>query len=143
VVDVFGGTDAKAVDSPGAPARDGGSLRLNAGNQVVWDDRTGGRSVRATEPERAVAWRSGRLEYIDEPLANVVSDVNRYGSRQIRIEDAEAGRLAYTGTVFTGMLDEWLRALPSEFPVRIITDDSSVTIIPSDSVRSQTPPGRP
>ena len=88
IVDVYGEAGNKSGSSSASPAPGGnGLLRLSAGNQVVWDERTGERTVRATEPERAVAWRTGRLEYIDEPLAAVVSDVNRYGSRQIDIRE--------------------------------------------------------
>jgi transmembrane sensor len=145
IVDVYGetGTTGNGA-STSSSAGGSGLLRLSAGNQVVWDEHTGERTVRATEPERAVAWRTGRLEYIDEPLAAVVSDVNRYGSRQIVIWEPGIGRLTYTGTVFTGMLNEWLQALPSEFPVRVITHGNSVTIVSSsEPMQAENPAAGP
>jgi len=143
IVDIYG-DDAGGAVTASRVSGGAGLLRLSAGNQVVWDERTGERIVRSTDPERAVAWRSGRLEYIDEPLAGVVADVNRYGSRQIVIQDRGIGQLIYTGTVFTAMLDEWLQALPSEFPVRVIEHGSSVRIVPStEPMQAENPSARP
>jgi transmembrane sensor len=109
-----------------------GSLRLTAGNEVTWVVGTGKRIVRATDPERALAWRYGRLEYIDEPLSAVIADVNRYSARKLIINDPALTRLTYTGTVLIGSVDEWLHALPGEFPIKVIPADSSFSIVASE-----------
>jgi transmembrane sensor len=138
VVTVAEGTvDIYAAEAVGqVPAGQGsgiaGALRLTAGNEVTWVIATGKRIVRATDPERALAWRYGRLEYIDEPLSAVVSDVNRYSSRKLVIQDPALAHLTYTGTVLIGSVDEWLRAMPREFPVKVISNDSSIAIVASE-----------
>ena len=115
------GADRSAVSVSGA-------LRLSAGNEVTWVVATGERIVRATDAERALAWRVGRLEFIDEPLAAVVADINRYSSRKLVIRDPATARLTYTGTVLIGSIDEWLRAMPDEFPIKVIASETLVTI---------------
>ncbi|WP_129774662.1 FecR family protein [Peristeroidobacter soli] len=95
------------------------SMRVSAGNEARWTDENTAASVRATNPARALAWREGRLEYIDEPLAAVLADINRYSHRRVVVEQGAADGLAFTGTVFAVSVDEWLRALPGEFPVQL------------------------
>jgi transmembrane sensor len=130
-VDIDADRVPTAADQPAA-------LRLSAGNEFVWDQSTGRHAVRATRSERALAWRSGRLEYIDEPLDAVITDVNRYSARHIVIQDPRIGRLTYTGTVFIGMVDEWLAALPSAFPIRLVSGSDSVAIAsPTGAAQSQ------
>jgi len=139
-VDVYAGdANEQRSDSPAA----GGALRLTAGNEVTWVVGTGKRVVRATDPERALAWRYGRLEYIDEPLSAVVADVNRYSSRKLIIDDPSVARLTYTGTVLIGSIDEWLRAMPEEFPIKVIAEDSSFAIVPTAHIETAPPARKP
>lgn len=98
------------------------SMRVSAGNEVRWLDETTPASVRTVDPARALAWREGRLEYIDEPLAAVLADINRYSQRHVVVEPGVADDLAFTGTVFAVSVDEWLQALPGEFPVQLVPD---------------------
>jgi transmembrane sensor len=65
-------------------------------------------------------------------LSAVVSDVNRYSSRKLVIQDPALAHLTYTGTVLIGSVDEWLRAMPREFPVKVISNDSSIAIVASE-----------
>lgn len=105
------------VTSPTGGADSRGRIQVTEGYQLVWDD--GGKEMKlaATDGASAVGWRSGRLEYFGEPLWAVVANVNRYSSQPIRVEGAEIGELQFTGTVFTGATDDWVRMLPQAFPV--------------------------
>jgi len=96
------------------------TMRVSAGNEARWAATSTLASIRAVDPTHALAWREGRLEYIDEPLAGVLADINRYAHRRVVIEAGAADGLAFTGTVFAVSVDEWLRALPGEFPVRLV-----------------------
>jgi ferric-dicitrate binding protein FerR (iron transport regulator) len=62
----------------------------------------------------------------------VVADVNRYSSRKLIISDPAVARMTYTGTVLIGSIDEWLRAMPGEFPIKVIAADSSVSLVSSE-----------
>ena len=94
-------------------------LELRAGQQVVFEGSTDTLRVREAAPETMSAWRSGRLEYIGEPLKYVVADINRYSKRPIVIEDPAIGELLVTGTVFERDIDAWLRSAADILPVSI------------------------
>ncbi|MDO6693646.1 FecR domain-containing protein [Aliiglaciecola sp. 3_MG-2023] len=77
----------------------------------------------------AIAWRTGNLQYLTEELRYVVEDINRYSKVPISLTDSKVGGLAYSGTIFTNKIDNWLESLPVAFPVKIIRlTDGSVII---------------
>lgn len=109
-----------------------GDWRVGAGYQVVYDSRIHEVRLSAVDPKHALGWREGRLEYIDEPLDAVVTDVNRYSLRPIKVRDAEIGQLMFTGTVFIDSIDEWLTGIQSTFPLRaLITTDNQILLVSS------------
>ena len=105
-------------------------ITLNAGNEVTWFTGTGKRVVRAMAPDRALAWREGRLDYVNETLATVVADLNRYSNTRVIIRDPRLEQMTYTGTVFIQSLDEWLQAMPSEFPIKVVRENAQVALEP-------------
>jgi transmembrane sensor len=139
---VEGIVDVSVVDPAGAAPRSPAdpsqrsNLRVNAGNEVTYDTRSGESTLRTTEPDRTSTWREGRLDYIDAPLRRVVSDLNRYSYANINVPDPEVGRLTYTGTVLLRSIDEWLQAMPKEFPIEVVRKDGEVLIIRSASFDS-------
>lgn len=104
------------LDAP----RDAAPLEAGVGEQLVYS-ASERRIVRAVEvdPEVATAWRQGVLKFVHAPLDQVVADLNRYSRRPIRLGDARLAELRYTGTVFSGQLDDWLEAMSDVFPVRV------------------------
>lgn len=135
IVDVYppdaAGTNAASTES--ASRR----IRVRAGSQVDWARGAAHPLVTSVDPARALAWRQGRLEFIDQPLSEVVIEVNRYAPRPVEIADEQAAALAYTGTVLTRATDEWLMALPANFPVRLINDNGRIVIAHSPSARDR------
>jgi transmembrane sensor len=117
---------------PGETQR--GILEISAGQMVSYDPGKSGMTVGSITPEQATAWRSDRLEFIDEPLTVVVANVNRYSNRPLHIADTDLGKLSYTGSVRTDAIDSWLGALPQVFPLRVNKDSKQVTL--SDAERS-------
>lgn len=109
------------------PAR---KLILDAGQEFKWDAGSARTYVAKIDRGAAASWRSGRLEYVKEPLGVVMADVNRYASRRIEIADAAIADLEFTGTVSTGSVDDWLDALPQAFPLVLETQSDRVVIRP-------------
>ena len=106
------------------------SLLAPAGHQVVYDAaQHAGPSLRVVDPAATTAWQQGRLEYIEEPLVSVIANLNRYSSRHILVRDADLSGLAYTGTIEVQSIDEWLRALPLIFPLRVASGDDGQVVI--------------
>lgn len=108
--------------------QDAAPVRAGAGSQVAWHVGTGQRREETTSDEpvvtsvattMAMGWREGRLEYRNEPLDAVVADINRYAKRPVVIADDPVRKLRFSGTVMVELTDEWLSALPSQFPVTL------------------------
>ncbi len=115
-VTVTAGAVAVSPDSSDPQA---GQRRLEAGHQVVVDASAGMSGITRASTQAATAWRTGRLEYLDEPLKYVVADVNRYSHAQILVVDAQLAELRVTGTVFENDVDGWLLSLEKFMPVRV------------------------
>lgn len=116
-----------AAPRSGIPAREAAGVRVSAGEQVKWGRRASP-VVGRGDTGRALAWRQGRLEYVDEPLSSVIADVDRYTRHPVLIRDPAVGRIAFTGTVLTRYADEWVQALPSEFPLRLVSRGRSLLL---------------
>lgn len=105
-------------------------LRLAAGQRrelalSPWIGHTVG-SPMALLPE----WRSGRIEFVDTPLRDVLSLVNRHAPVRLAIDDPRLEGLTYSGTVEREHIDEWISSLPQVYGIRAITlDDGSVTLV--------------
>lgn len=104
-------------------------VRLRAGHSVTWSVDSGDHTVRAADETRLLAWREGRLEYVNEPLSGVLADVGLYTNLRVIVQDVRLSQLTYTGTVLIGSLEEWLRALPREFPVQIREANGALEVI--------------
>jgi transmembrane sensor len=106
------------------------ALRVKAGKEVVWADPSTKPDVTTVDPAHALAWREGRLEYLNEPLASAIADINRYSSRKIVIRDPAIGRLVFSGAVLTDSADVWVQSVPSLFPVDLRTDaDGNIVLV--------------
>jgi len=105
-------------------------MRVSRGGQLNFDQSdVGPPTLRIVNPESADAWRRGRFEYVAEPLAAVIEDLNRYSKEQITVQDAGLGALRYSGTIEVTAIAEWLRALPNIFAVRVqFSPDHHITL---------------
>ncbi len=106
----------------------GDAVEAVAGERILYEPE--GHRFRLTHvsPARAVAWRERRLEFVNEPLAVVIANLNRYVSSQITFSDPAAAQLTFTGTVSPENTVAWLRALPDVLPVRVTHEDHRAAI---------------
>jgi transmembrane sensor len=89
---------ASSMPSDDATARTPISL-LTSGQQA--DLRTGAMAARqlsTAELQRAVAWREGTVYFENQPLADVVEELQRYTPLQIIVQDEKLRRLSVGGT---------------------------------------------
>jgi len=104
------------------------AIEAVAGQQISFDPRASGLTVRTIVPAQAASWREHRLEFVNEPLDSVVANINRYARRPLALADARLGALAFTGTVDTTALDGWLGALPKILPLRVDVEGERVML---------------
>lgn len=90
---------------------------VHAGEGVAYDRLT--RAIAPVDTRVATSWRDGHLKFLREPLAYVVSDIERYVDLQISIVDPSIAELLYTGSVTPDNLEEWLMLLPHAFPIEV------------------------
>lgn len=138
IVDVQRGMPSHAdKGSPASEAPTARPLRLKAGEEAIVSARQQiVVAVKAADPVAADAWKTGRLEFVDEPLSDVLATLNRYSRHNIVITDHDLDRIILTGTVMESHIDEWLRSLPDIFPVHVTQVGDTVLLSPA----RETPP---
>lgn len=118
VVQVRGGPDGAAQTFVLHP---GQRLDLNT---------SGATRVSATNPADSFGWRSGRLVYRDEPLANVVADLNRQFREPIRIEDPKLAQSRISGVLILDNQADVLQRLALMLPIKAVRSDGDVLLQP-------------
>ncbi len=119
------------VQAPTAPADSTKPMTATvvAGQEVSYSVGGELREVKRADPEVAVAWREGRLEYRRELLKRVIPDVNRYLRQEIVVVDPEIGDYMFTGTVLQTHADGWMRGLEEIYPVEVVdTGDNRILV---------------
>lgn len=111
---------------------------LGTGEEAVMDRAGSLQMVRPIPAEQIATWRSGRHSYIDEPLAVVVADLNRYSTQQIVIDDDSVSSLRITATFLS---DDWrgwlatLEAAAAEQGITVRTGKDAIHITQSSTMR--------
>lgn len=62
------------------------TAQIDAGTQLVTLARNDW-AIHRIDPEQATTWLTGRLSFVDEPLATAVSDMNRYAHQKLVFRD--------------------------------------------------------
>ena len=97
-----------------------GPRRVEAGWVAEFDVNQN--ELKAFQPEsmdRYRDWRSGLLEFYDEPLYQVVQELNRYSPRKILIEDTSVMELQVYTVVSIQDIDSTLNGLEHILPVEV------------------------
>jgi transmembrane sensor len=108
--------NATATQPPPRPA-----IAVSAGHRAT--RRGNEESVQAVsrqDLQRKLAWRQKMLVFLDTPLADVVSEFNRYTTTTIVVSDPELSRLRIGGYFKAGETEALLGALESGFGVKVI-----------------------
>ncbi|HEX6866902.1 MAG TPA: FecR domain-containing protein [Caulobacteraceae bacterium] len=107
------------VDAPLAPAPSKGPAPLAPKPQVQETVMVAGTQlvasgdiwrVQPADVARETSWTRGQLVFVDEPLANVAAEMNRFSDRKIRV-DASAGATKISGTFKPGDVAAFVSAL--------------------------------
>lgn len=108
-------------------------VRLEYAQQLVYDRIGAVWQEQRDEKilERATGWREGRLAYVNERLDAVLQDINRYSARKLVLGDSALAGLSYTGTVFSGNIDDWVRGLQLTFHIRVVETDRQILLLKS------------
>lgn len=109
-------------------ASSGRAFLLTPGHRLEID-RTGVEKLSAVDPQEAFGWRSGRLVYRAEPLANVVADLNRQFVAQIEVSDPELGKMPITGVIVLDGQASVIARLSLMLPIRSIPSGQGLLLL--------------
>jgi transmembrane sensor len=105
-------------------------VRAGVGQRVTFSQSARRLSVGNVDPSGAGSWRNGTLQFVGEPLEDVVSAVNRYSSRHVVV--ASAFKLTrFTGTISPPNIREWLNALEQIYDIKVVDRGSGEIFIRS------------
>jgi transmembrane sensor len=110
------------------PLAGGEERRLRAGEELVTAAAMPF-EVRPANVTQSTSWRTGRVIFADEPLAEVVEEINRYSRRQVVLSDDSLGDLRVSGVFRAGSVNSFATALGASFPVESRYDEAEDRIV--------------
>jgi transmembrane sensor len=113
----------------GVAAENRQPVHAEAGQEISYSATEQQLAVAPVNAALATSWQQGIFKYVREPLTDVVADLNRYSERRIVIADEALGQERYTGTVFGSRVEDWLEALQSAFPVRVVETPDAIRVV--------------
>ena len=91
-------------------------------------DASGAMAVVNVNPDDSFSWRDGRLSYHDATLAAIANDMNRYGGVPVRIADARAASLRFSGVLIIDTPQVMTQHLEDFLPVQSTQDATGIVL---------------
>jgi transmembrane sensor len=86
-------------------------------------------SLAAVDPAVVTAWQQGALVFHQEPLRNVIAEINRYRPGRIMIASEALGDRRIDGTFYVAQLDEIFEQVRSAFGARVTRLPGGVVVL--------------
>ena len=103
-------------------------IRLHPGQMLEHVEGASGVSVRSVAAEDQIGWRSGRLVYRDQPLGRIVSDLNHYFVRPIRLDGENTATLRFSGVLIVDGQEAMVRRLTSLMPLSATPTNDAIVL---------------
>lgn len=104
------------------------STVLSANEMVVAESNSGLRKSRDQKIENVLAFAEGRLVLNDMPLNQAIPDLNRWYGVDIRVGDAEIGKIPLKGALPHGTIEDLEQALRITLNANIVRSGRVITI---------------
>jgi transmembrane sensor len=117
-------------EGSGASRSDTEMVRAGVGDRVSFSKSAHRLSVAVVNPNVAGAWRDGTLQFMGEPLEDVINAINRYAAPPIVVAPAFQ-QTRFTGTVSPARIGDWLKALEQIYPVEVVDQGANGVLIRS------------
>jgi transmembrane sensor len=86
--------------------------------------------VPAAEMARALAWQDQRIDVVAVPLAELVTEFNRYNSQKLVVADAALGERRFGGSFRVDAPETFARLLETRFGLRVERRGQVIVISP-------------
>ena len=117
-----------AVEVRPSEGETGRAYRLRPGQRLDHMEGAVQTRVAAAAPAEVLGWRAGRLVYREQPLAEVVADLNQQWSIPILIEDAALAATPVSGVLILDSQEAVIDRLALLVPLRAVRSDAGVTL---------------
>lgn len=122
-------TVAPDVEGMGSGSRSNTEIvHAGVGQRVSFSNFAQRLSVATVDPTVAGAWRDGTLQFVGEPLEDVINAINRYTAPQIVVAPAFQ-QIRFTGTVSPSKVRDWLKALEQIYAVEVVDQGANAVLI--------------
>ena len=109
-------------------AKNDAQVRLQPGQQLSWQASTGHWNRRDVDTAVATSWTRGFLVFNATPLAQAVTEINRYSARKLQLADPSLGSLQLSGSFHLGDAAETANALPYVLPVTVHDEGKEIVV---------------
>jgi transmembrane sensor len=92
-------------------------------------ERTGVAMLKAVDPAETFSWRAGRLVYRNQPLSEVVADLNRQFVDQIEIGDPALANTPITGVIVLDDPNSVVTRLSLMLPIRSVPSERGLLLL--------------
>lgn len=117
-----------AVEVRPSQGETGRSFRLHPGQRLEHLEGVVGAKVAAAMPAEVLGWRTGRLVYRGQTLAEVVSDLNQQWAAPILIDDPTLAATPVSGVLILDNQDAVIRRLALLAPIRAVRSSAGVVL---------------
>lgn len=101
------------------PAGKHTAVTLVAGEQLTLQHHGQTSAVAAIKPEMVGVWRENIRIYIDAPLSEIITDINRHRARKITFADSSLADVKVTATLNSNNAHTMLQTLATALPLRL------------------------
>jgi transmembrane sensor len=105
-------------------------VRASDGQRVTFSKSAHRLNVATVDSKMAGSWRDGTLQFVGEPLEDVINAINRYTAPPIVVAPAFQ-QTRFTGTVSPSKVRDWLKALERIYPVEVVDQGANGVLIRS------------
>ncbi|MGA0604993.1 FecR family protein [Phenylobacterium sp. VNQ135] len=117
-----------AVEVRPAGGAGGRAYRLHPGQQLEHREGAAQVSVGGVDPQEVLGWRTGRLVYREEPLGQVVADLNHQFATPMRIEDPVLAATPISGVLVLDDQDAVIRRLALLVPISAVPSATGLVL---------------
>lgn len=117
-----------AVEVRPAAGASGKAYRLHPGQRLDHMEGAAATRVAATEASEVLGWRSGRVVYRQQPLSEVVEDLNQQFTTPIRIEDPDLAATPISGVLVLDDQAAVIRRLALLVPISAVRSGAGLVL---------------
>jgi len=115
------------VEQPRALLRPSQSADLKAGYRIEARTPTDW-VVAPADVEKEAGWVQGRLTFVDDPLSQVVAELNRYSERKIVLKDPRVGGEPVVAVFKPGDLESFVRMVRSYELAQVVETPTTIEL---------------